>query len=195
MTIVDLRPEDGALVAAVAEMTVEGFAHIPGFCMTVDEAMVEVRESFAAGRFSRVALDDAGQPLGWVGGIEAYHGHACELHPLVVRTSARGRGVGRALVADFEAEAVRRGAIVAYLGTDDEFGGTSLFGRDLYPDVLGNAAAIRSVKGHPFEFYRKCGFAVVGVLPDANGFGMPDIIMAKRLRPWPEAKDGPTAAG
>jgi L-amino acid N-acyltransferase YncA len=31
------------------------------------------------------------------------------------------------------------------------------------------------------HLHRKQGFAVVGMLPDMNGFGMPDIIMAKRI--------------
>jgi aminoglycoside 6'-N-acetyltransferase I len=35
---------------------------------------------------------------------------------------------------------------------------------------------------HPYEFYKKVGFTIVGVLPDANGFGKPDIFMAKRVK-------------
>jgi aminoglycoside 6'-N-acetyltransferase I len=31
------------------------------------------------------------------------------------------------------------------------------------------------------EFYRKLGFVIVGVVPDANGPGKPDILMAKRV--------------
>ena len=29
--------------------------------------------------------------------------------------------------------------------------------------------------------YQKCGFVIVGVVPDANGPGKPDILMAKRV--------------
>jgi aminoglycoside 6'-N-acetyltransferase I len=29
--------------------------------------------------------------------------------------------------------------------------------------------------------YQKCGFLIVGVMPDANGPGKPDILMAKRI--------------
>jgi hypothetical protein len=32
---------------------------------------------------------------------------------------------------------------------------------------------------HPFEFYRKVGFVIVGLLPDANGYGKPDIFARK----------------
>ncbi len=67
------------------------------------------------------------------------------------------------------------------LGTDDEKGLTNLYGVDLYPDVLANLANILNQKGHPFEFYEKMGFVVVGVMPDANDFGKPDIFMAKRI--------------
>jgi hypothetical protein len=41
-------------------------------------------------------------------------------------------------------------------------------------------------RGHPFEFYQKCGFVIVGVVPDANGYSKPDILMAKRVA---EAED------
>jgi aminoglycoside 6'-N-acetyltransferase I len=32
------------------------------------------------------------------------------------------------------------------------------------------------------EFHQKLGYTVVGVVPDANGPGKPDISMAKRVR-------------
>ena len=73
------------------------------------------------------------------------------------------------------------GAITLYLGADDVFGGTNLFGVDVYPNVLERIAAIRNLRAHPYEFYQKCGFVVVGIIPDANGFGKPDIFMAKRV--------------
>ena len=42
-------------------------------------------------------------------------------------------------------------------------------------------AEIKNLKGHPYEFYQKVGFVLVGVIPDANGPGKPDIVMAKRV--------------
>ena len=116
---------------------------------------------------------------GWVGAIRSYS-HAWELHPLVVDPVRHGAGVGRALVAALEDAARAEGMLALHLGTDDDFGGTSLHGADLFPDVLAKAREARS-QDHPMGFYQRLGFEVVGLIPDANGFGKPDILMAKRL--------------
>ena len=142
--------------------------------------------SLHADRISRVALDENGRVLGWIGGIRSYDGHAWELHPMVVDRRHQRRGIGRALVADLEEQVCRRGATTLYLGTDDENNRTSIGGVDLYPDVLGVLRTIRNRSDHPFEFYQRVGFVVVGVIPDANGVGKPDILMAKRIVAWPD---------
>ena len=69
-----------------------------------------------------------------------------------------------------------------WLGADDDFGGTNLFGTDLYPNVLEHLSQLSPATGHPFTFYRDRGFSVVGVLPDVDGAGRHDILMAKRIR-------------
>ncbi len=181
MKITDLHPEDAQTIQQVAELMLEAFAHIPDWLKDMDGALEEIRESFAPGHLSRVAVDDAGNALGWVGGIPQYDGHAFELHPLAVKPSAQRRGIGRALVRDLEVQARQRGALTVYLGSDDEYGGTNLFGADVYPNVLDHLAAIRNLRDHPYAFYQKCGYAIVGIIPDANGFGKPDILMAKRV--------------
>jgi len=71
-----------------------------------------------------------------------------------------------------------------FLGADDHRGETSLAGTDLYPDPLAHLQRILNVRGHQYQFYQKLGYVIVGVMPDANGFGKPDIYMAKRIAPF-----------
>jgi aminoglycoside 6'-N-acetyltransferase I len=135
-----------------------------------------LREGFA------FALLDAEVLLGWVGGLPEYAGRVWELHPMVVRREHHRRGFGRQLAAAFEAEARQRGGLTATLGTDDDSGMTSLSGIDLYDDVARHISALRDLgRHHPFLFYRKLGYVVTGLMPDANGRGRPDIFMSKTL--------------
>lgn len=182
MQIVDLRPEDEALIEQAAELLLVSFReHWPEAWPDLEAAEQEVRESLSHDRISRVALDEGDVVLGWIGGIRQYDGNVWELHPLAVHPDARGRGVGRSLVEDLEMRARERGGLTLWLGTDDEDGMTTLSGVNLYPDILGRIADIRNLKRHPYEFYQKLGFQIVGVMPDANGPGKPDIFMAKSL--------------
>jgi aminoglycoside 6'-N-acetyltransferase I len=182
MYIRDLTPADDVLIAQVAEILVEAFReHWPNAWPTLDAALDEVRESFAPGRASRVALDDDGMVLGWIGGISGYGGNVWELHPLAVRPARQRQGIGRALVADLEERARERGALTVTLGTDDEDDMTTLAAVDLYDGLWAHIARVRNIRGHPYEFYQKLGYAIVGVMPDANGWGRPDILMAKRV--------------
>lgn len=180
MQIHDLTADKTDWIDQIAAFMPLAFARMTDAWETEAEAREEVLESFAPDRISRVAVDEHGVVLGWIGGI-AFYSLVWELHPLVVREEAQGRGVGRALVADLEIQVAARGGMTLFLGTDDEYGLTSLSGKDLYPDPLTHLAAIQNLNQHPFTFYQKCGFTIVGVVPDANGFGAPDILMAKRI--------------
>jgi aminoglycoside 6'-N-acetyltransferase I len=185
--ITDVDASDESLVEAIAAILVDGFRqNAPEAFPDIATAIAEVRESFAPDRISRVAVDDQGRAVGWIGGIKHYSGHTWELHPLVVKLDQQRRGIGRALVSDLEQRVLALGGSTIYLGTDDEQNQTSIAGIDLYPDVWQHVRSIRNFRGHPYEFYQNLGFVVVGVIPDANGFGKPDILMAKRV--------GPTAA-
>ena len=182
MHIVNLDPADEPAIQQVATLLVEGFAtNWPDAWPDMESALEEVRESFAAERISRVALDEDGTVLGWIGGISHYRGHVWELHPLVVRVSQQGKGTGAALVADLEERVKERGGLTITLGTDDVNQQTSLAGIDLFPNVLEHVAHIRNLKRHPYEFYQKQGYVIMGVMPDANGLGKPDILMAKSV--------------
>ena len=180
MKIGDLDPADEATIAQIARIVVDAFRdHTPSW-PDLASAEAEVRESFAEDRISLVARE-GDVVLGWIGGIKEYDGHAWELHPLAVDPACHGEGVGRALVAALEQQVAARGATTLYLGADDEDGRTSLSNTDLYPDPLEHLAAITNPGRHPYEFYLACDFSIVGVIPDANGPGKPDILMARRL--------------
>ncbi len=182
MKIRDLEFEDDSIKTQVAEMLVSGFSDMsPDSWPSVRVAMEEVEESFSPGCISVVALEGR-RALGWCGAIRQYNGNTFELHPLVVHKDHRNSGVGAALVGEIESRVIQTGALTLWLATDDESGATSLFGQDLYPDPLKHLYAIKNLKRHPYEFYEKLGFVRCGVLPDANGFGKPDIFMSKRVR-------------
>jgi aminoglycoside 6'-N-acetyltransferase I len=180
MMIADLAGQPDTVVEQAARLLVQEFQE-PGGWPTIELAREEVAAVLRDG-FARVAMD-GGVLSGWIGGLPEYGGRVWELHPMVVRREYRRRGIGRALAAAFEAEAAGRGALTATLGTDDDSGMTSLAGVDLYEDVARHIAELRDLgRAHPFLFYRKLGYVVTGVLPDANGPGRPDIYMSKRLR-------------
>lgn len=180
--ITSLDSGDEPSIQQAAELLVAGFKeHWPDAYPGLNSALAEVRESFGKDRLSRVAHDEAGRVLGWIGGIRQYDGHVWELHPLIVHPGYQGQGIGRALVQDLETQVRARGGLTIMLGTDDEDYMTSLSGVDLYPDVCAHIAAIRNLKRHPYQFYQRLGYAIIGVVPDANGRGKPDILMAKKV--------------
>ena len=182
MKIIDLQHDNQEKIHQAAQLLFEGFkTHWPNAWPDLDSALEEVRESFGENRINRIAVDQDGNSLGWIGAIKEYDGHAWQLHPLVVHPLHQERGIGRALVQDLEAIIRQLGGTTIYLGTDDEDSMTTLADIDLYPDVFQHIAHIRNLKHHPYQFYQKLGFVIVGVIPDANGPGKPDILMAKRV--------------
>jgi aminoglycoside 6'-N-acetyltransferase I len=182
--ITNLETSDESLVRDIATMLVTGFREkAPEAYPTLTTARAEVCESFAPDRISLVAVDNQGTAVGWIGGIKHYRGHAWELHPLVVRPDQQRRGIGRRLVCALERRVLELGGRTIYLGTDDEQNQTSIGGIDLYPNVWEHVRNITNLRDHPYEFYQKLGYVIVGAIPDANGFGKPDIFMAKRLKP------------
>ena len=181
MTIVDLAAQSDEIREQAAVLLVDHFVEPSGW-PTIESAREEVATVIREG-FARAAVDGV-MLLGWVGGLPEYNGRVWELHPMVVHRDHRDRGIGRALAAAFEDEARRRGALTATLGTDDDSGMTSVSHIDLYDDVPRHIAELTDRgRRHPFLFYRKLGYVVTGVMPDANGSGRPDIFMSKRVSP------------
>ncbi|MBW4439023.1 MAG: GNAT family N-acetyltransferase [Pleurocapsa minor GSE-CHR-MK-17-07R] len=181
--IEDMAVQTDEVKRLVAEFAIPSISVMTlDYLTTIDEALEEIAENCATGNISRVAFDDdTGEPVGWIGGLPTYPPYTWELHPLMVKPEAQGQGVGRALVADLEAQVAARGGITVQLGSDDELNRTSLGGADIFDDPLGALMRLSSTDNHPFVFYQKCGYKLVGVIPDANGFGKPDILLAKRV--------------
>lgn len=180
MSIVDLDAQPEAVKQQAGTLLAEAFPHHRGWPDALS-GRNEIDWILGQGGFVR-AMVDGDVLLGWVGGLPEYRGLVWELHPIVVQAPYRRRGIGRQLVEAFEAAARERGGLTATLGTDDHFFETSLGGVDLYADVPGQIAGLRDLgKEHPFLFYRKLGYVVTGVMPDANGRGRPDIYMSKAL--------------
>ena len=146
------------------------------------EAMKEIEERLIPENTLIMAVLDE-KVVGW-GGILAptYDGNVFELHPLVVHPNYQRRGIGRALVEALEKEAKNQGGLTLYLGADDEGeeDKTSLAHVDLY-DNLPKKLKDFNAGTHQSNFYMKLGFNIIGVMPDANGIGKPDIFLGKRI--------------
>ena len=178
MKIVSVDKTNTEMIEQMARLISRAFLKAYG---DMEIAVDEVYQCIDEKKICKVAVDEKLRVLGWIGGRSQYDGNVWEMHPLVVDENHRRKGIGKKLVESLEEKARKKGAITIYLGSDDETNSTSLGGIDVYLDVLEHIKNIRNIKNHPYEFYQKLGFKIVGICPDANGFGKPDIYMAKRI--------------
>ena len=155
---------------------------IPAAWPTLRQALDEI-EALLIPENTLLAAVDNDEVIGW-GGILApiYNGNVFEIHPLAVRADRRRQGVGSAIVAALENEARKQGGLTIYMGADDEKDGgeTSLANVDLYDDLPGKMRDFFPGT-HQSAFYLKLGYRLIGVMPDANGRGKPDLYFGKRL--------------
>jgi len=148
---------------------------------TIESAIEEVKECCHKDYIS-CGLVENNELIGWVGLRPMYKDITWELHPLMVKPSVQGKGTGSKLIKEIERIAVEKNILNIILGTDDELDKTSLANRDLYAcDLFTEIKNIKNKNNHPFECYQKQGYRIIGVIPDANGLGKPDIIMGKRI--------------
>jgi aminoglycoside 6'-N-acetyltransferase I len=146
----------------------------------IADATAEVDTFFTDPERFGFAAVEHGHVVGWIGGIRAYD-RGWELHPLCVHPKHQRRGLGRLLVRVLEDAAKAENICTIYLGADDEVSGTTASGVDLFADIASHIRNLAVTTEHPLAFYRKVGFSVVGLLPDVNGPGKPDILLAKRV--------------
>lgn len=176
MRIIDLVPENTSYIDQLNKILIDAFEE-----KTPGKWLNDIEKSFQKDKISLVAVDETNNAVGWVGGICQYSGRVWEIHPLVTKREERGKGIGTLLVKEFEKKAAKLGGITVWLGSDDEDYSTSLSGIEIYNGLFENIRNIKNIKHHPYEFYKKLGYTIVGVMPDANGYGKPDIFMAKRV--------------
>jgi len=176
MKIIDFKHLNEVQILQAAQILTESISN--GWS-TIQDALDEIKKLQPKSTLLCVMEDD--DVIGW-GGILAptYSGNVFELHPLVVRKDKRKQGIGRAIVSALEDEAKNQGGLTIYLGADDEDGETSLANVDLY-DNLSDRIKDFGSGVHQSGFYLKLGYKIIGVIPDANGIGKPDIYLGKRL--------------
>lgn len=174
---------DKELIEALAVLSVRASQiHAPRWLRTVEDAYETIQEALEPEKACRVLLED-GNPVGWVAAGPTW-GRIWELHPLLIDPDHQKRGYGRLLVRDIEQFAIAGGALTMELSTSDTTDATNLSGVDLYGDPLGALSRIDVVDenvGHAYQFWLKVGYTIVGVLPDAEGRGIPSITLSKRL--------------
>ena len=180
---VDLAADDGPLIESLVPLTVRAAAiNSPRWLPDPERARAEI-VTVAAGAGVCRALLAGEEAIGWAGAAPSAR-TAWELHPLLVDPLRHGGGAGRCLVAELERLASAAGALTMELSTSDATRATTLGGKDLFADPLGALARLEVLdpsRGHAFRFWQKVGYSVVGVLPDAEGEGVPSIRLAKSL--------------
>lgn len=179
MKIIRIREATKLQKDQAAEVLIEAFRYMPTAVLDFASARREIDHLMEPRRTGFLAIEN-GAVYGIIGAIMDSR-FLWELDPLAVHPDHQRRGIGTRLVRTLEEEAMRQGVVTTWLGTDDDFGGTNIFGVDLYPNVLEHLMNLQPVKGHPYMFYQKMGYTVVGVIPDSDGLGKHDIIMAKRI--------------
>jgi aminoglycoside 6'-N-acetyltransferase I len=183
MKIISLQKENEDLIRQAAQLLIDAFReHWSEAWQTFADGLQEVQEMLDDERICLIAVDDENKLLGVIGGIPQYDGNVWELHPLAVQPHLQKQGIGQKLVKDFEEQVRQRGGLTIVLGSDDEDNMTSLSNVDVYENLWDKIKNIKNFKSHPFEFYQKMGYIITGIVPDANGIGKPDILMAKRVK-------------
>ena len=119
--------------------------------------------------------------IGWLG-IRPLYDRTWELHPMLISHDFQGKGYGKILLYEAERIASEQGIIGIFAGSDDETGKTSLSGQDINGEnIFDVIKGIKNLENHPYEFYIKCGYSIIGIIPNANGHRKPDILLWKDI--------------
>jgi aminoglycoside 6'-N-acetyltransferase I len=145
------------------------------------EAFDEVRECIEKPNVC-IGIKTEDKLIGWAG-IRPMYEKTWELHPIVIKKEYQGKGYGRLLLTEIERIASLKGIIGLVAGSDDETNSTSLSEREINGEnIFDEIRNVKNYRNHPYEFYRKYGYSIIGVIPNANGQNKPDIWLWKDIR-------------
>jgi aminoglycoside 6'-N-acetyltransferase I len=147
----------------------------------IQEAFDEVYECIE-GKNICIGIKEGNKLIGWVG-LRPMYKKTWELHPIVIRKEFQRKGYGNILINELEKIAVANGIIGIVAGSDDETNSTSLSDKIITGEnIFREIECIKNYKNHPYDFYKKCGYTIIGIIPNANGPQKPDIWLWKDIR-------------
>ena len=135
-----------------------------------------------AGENIAIGIKNKDQLIGWVG-LRPMYKKTWELHPMAIKHEFKRKGYGKILINELEIIAQENEIIGIVAGSDDEMNKTSLSEKEITREnIFEEIKNIKNYKNHPYEFYIKCGFSIIGIIPNANGPNKPDIWLWKDIR-------------
>ena len=149
--------------------------------ITEDKALETINECIKEENMC-IGIEIGEQLIGWVG-LRPMYDKTWELHPMVIKHEFQGKGYGKILLNELEKMAQKKGIIGIVAGSDDETNKTNLSENEITKEnIFDKIKNIKKYKNHPYEFYQKCGYTIVGIIPNANGLNKPDIWLWKDIR-------------
>ena len=147
----------------------------------MEEATEEVEECIKEENIC-IGIKINGKLIGWAG-LKPMYDKTWELHPIVIKKEFQGKEYGKKLLNEIEKNALNNGIIGIVAGSDDETNSTSLSDKEINgKNIFEEIKNIKNYKNHPYEFYQKCGYTIIGIIPNANGQNKPDIWLWKDIR-------------
>ena len=174
--------ESENIIKQAAEILYKTFTGINKDAWTdMESALVEVNECIVEPNIC-IGIKVGDDLAGWVG-LRPMYPITWELHPMVVKKEFQGKGLGKLLLNELENIARGNNIIGIFAGSDDETNSTSLSNKKITGEnIFEEISNIKNYKNHPYEFYKKCGYNIVGIIPNANGNNKPDIWLWKDIR-------------
>jgi len=174
--------ESDKTIEQAAEILYKTFAGInKNVWPDMKSAKDEIKESIKSPNIC-IGVKIENELIGWIG-LRPMYDKTWELHPMVVKKEFQRKGYGKILIYELEKIAQKRGIIGILAGSDDETNSTSLSDKEITGEnIFEEIKNIKNYRNHPYEFYIKSGYIIIGIIPNANGSRKPDIWLWKDIR-------------